>query len=95
VYPKAAMSVDGLKEGDSPSFMYLVSAARGLNNPEDPTQQSWGGQFVRSGTTNHWVDGTESSTISNWKSQYQAEFAQRADWMLPVSTGQSPSFKPI
>jgi len=93
VYPKAAMSVDGLKEGDSPSFMYLVSAARGLNNPEDPTQQSWGGQFVRSGTTNHWVDGTESSTISNWKSQYQAEFAQRADWMLPVSTGQSPSFK--
>jgi len=87
------MSVDGLKEGDTPSFLYLVSAAHGMNNPEDPTQQSWGGQYVRSGTTNHWVDGTGGLTISKWKSQYQAEFAQRADWMLPVSTGQSPSFK--
>lgn len=82
VYPSAAMGVDGLKEGDSPSFMYLVSAAHGMNDPEDPTQPNWGGQYVRSGITNHWVDGTEATTISKWKSQYQAEFAQRADWML-------------
>lgn len=82
IYPPAAMGVDGLKEGDTPSFLYLVSAAHGMNNPEDPTQQSWGGQYVRSGTTNHWFDGTGGTTISKWKSQYQAEFAQRADWML-------------
>jgi hypothetical protein len=82
VYPPAAMGVDGLKEGDSPSFLYLVSAAHGMNNPEDPSQESWGGQYVRSGITNHWIDGIGGSTISKWKSQYQAEFAQRADWMV-------------
>lgn len=82
IYPPAAMGVDGLKEGDSPSFMYLVSANRGLNDPENPAQASWGGQYVRSGTTNHWIDGVGSSTISRWKSQYQADFALRANWML-------------
>jgi len=25
-------------EGDSPSFLYLVSVNKGINNPEDPTQ---------------------------------------------------------
>lgn len=82
VYPLAAMSVDGIKEGDSPSFMYLISAVLGLNNPENPTQESWGGQYVRSGSTNHWVDGPGAFSISKWKTQYQADFAKRADWML-------------
>jgi hypothetical protein len=82
IYPKAAMGVDGLKEGDSPSFMYLISAVHGLNNPEDPSQESWGGQYVRSGATNHWVDGVGGSSISKWETQYQAEFALRASWML-------------
>jgi hypothetical protein len=45
IYPIAAMGVDGLKEGDSPSFMYLVSASFGLNDAEDPSQESWGGQY--------------------------------------------------
>jgi len=82
IYPPAAMGVDGLKEGDSPSFMYLVSAVNGLNNPEYPSQESWGGQFVRLVSTNHWVDGLGKSTISKWKAEYQADFAKRADWML-------------
>jgi len=81
-YPPAAMGVDGMKEGDSPSFMYLVSAAKGMNNLEDPTQSSWGGQYVRSGTTNHWIDGPGTSSIRKWESQYQADFAKRAEWML-------------
>jgi len=82
IYPPAAMGVDGLKEGDSPSFMYLVSSVYGLNNPEDPSQENWGGQFVRSGLTNHWIDGPGKSTISKWKANYQNDFARRADWML-------------
>ncbi len=92
VYPPAAMGVDGLKEGDSPSFMYLVSAAHGMNNPEDPGQESWGGRYVRSGTTSHWIDGPGTISISKWKSQYQAEFAQRADWMIRTDL-RSVSFK--
>jgi hypothetical protein len=83
IYPITAMGVDGLKEGDSPSFMYLVSAAYGMNNSEDPSQESWGGQYVRVGATNHWVDGAGESTISKWKAEYQADFAKRAKWMLP------------
>ncbi len=94
VYPPAAMGVDGLKEGDTPSFLYLVSAAHGMNDPEDPSQESWGGQYVRVDSTNHWVDGPGQSSISRWKSQYQAEFAERADWMMPRSTGVKTSFKP-
>lgn len=83
VYPKYwAEGTVGLKEGDTPSFLYLVSAARGMNNPEDPTQESWGGQYVRLGTTHHWVDGPGSTSISKWKSQYQADFALRANWMI-------------
>jgi hypothetical protein len=81
-YPPAAMGVDGMKEGDSPSFMYVLSAAKGMNNPEVPTQSSWGGQYIRSGSTNHWIDGPGTSSISKWKSQYQADFAKRAEWML-------------
>lgn len=83
VYPTAAMGVDGLKEGDTPSFLYLVSAAHGMNNPEDPTQESWGGTYTRVGSTNHWIDGIGGSGIFKWKSAYQAEFALRANWMLP------------
>ena len=86
------MGVDGLKEGDSPSFLYLVSAAHGMNNPDDPGQESWGGQYVRSGATSHWIDGPGTSSISKWKSQYQAEFAQRANWMI-IKDLRSSSFK--
>lgn len=32
-------------EGDSPSFLYLLSGVFGLNDPNDPTQGSWGSMF--------------------------------------------------
>ena len=47
IYPPKAMGGPGVIEGDSPAFMYLVSANRGINDPEYPTQPSWGGQYVR------------------------------------------------
>ncbi|MBN1973089.1 MAG: DUF1593 domain-containing protein [Sedimentisphaerales bacterium] len=82
VYPHEGIGCTGVCEGDSPSFLHLVSANRGLNNPEDPTQESWGGQFKRDGTTNHYVDGPGRSTISKWRKDYQKEFAERADWCI-------------
>lgn len=36
---------DGGGEGDTPAFLYLVSAVHGLNDPLVPTQGSWGNQF--------------------------------------------------
>ena len=81
VYPPAGIGCPGVCEGDSPSFLHLVSAVRGLNNPEDPTQPSWGGQFKRDGTTRHYVDGPGRSSVSKWRAEVQGDFAQRADWM--------------
>jgi hypothetical protein len=34
-------------EGDTPAFLYLLSAKFGLNDPLDPTQGSWGSMFNR------------------------------------------------
>lgn len=82
-YPLSAIGVNGVKEGDSPSFMYLVSASLKKNDSEDPSDESWGGQFIRSGKTNHWIDGPGATSISKWKKEYQDDFAKRADWMLP------------
>ncbi|GET31319.1 hypothetical protein PbJCM13498_01820 [Prolixibacter bellariivorans] len=87
VYPKSGWDPKSLgqKEGDSPSFLYLVSAVNGLNNPENPSEPSWGGQFVRPDSTkNHWFDDPAGpKTVYRWRSQVQADFALRATWMLP------------
>ena len=83
IYPPKAVAGQGVIEGDSPAFLYLVSANRGINDPEDPTQPSWGGQYVRQGSTKHYVDGLGGETIRKWRTDFQAEFKERADWMLP------------
>jgi hypothetical protein len=82
VYPHEGMGCTGVCEGDSPAFLWLVSANRGLNDPDDPTQESWGGQFKKDGAKNHYVDGPGGSSISKWRDEYQKEFAQRADWCV-------------
>jgi hypothetical protein len=84
-YPPAGIGCSGVCEGDSPSFLHLVSAVHGLNNPEDPTQESWGGQFRRDGATNHYVDGPGGSSISKWRPDCQAEFQERADWCVDTT----------
>jgi len=83
IYPPKAIAGSGVIEGDSPSFLYLVSANKGLNNPEDPTQPSWGGQYIRVDGTNHYVDGLGKTTISKWSKDFQADFQKRANLMLP------------
>ena len=82
IYPPKAIAGPGVIEGDSPAFLYLVSANRGINNPEDPTQPSWGGQYVQKDGTNHYIDGPGPSTISKWKKDFQTEFKKRAEWCI-------------
>lgn len=82
VYPHEGMGCTGVCEGDSPSFLHLVSANRGINNPEIPTQAGWGGQYVRKGNTNHYVDGSGGLSIAHWRKNYQKEFEERADWCI-------------
>ncbi|MEQ8683312.1 MAG: DUF1593 domain-containing protein, partial [Cyclobacteriaceae bacterium] len=88
VYPHEGMGCTGVCEGDSPAFMHLISANRGINDPEDPTQPSWGGQFVRVAGTNHYVDGPGKSSISKWRKDYQKEFQERADWCVKPKSKQ-------
>ena len=48
-YPRSGWdpAVPGVWEGDSPSFLHLISGLRGINDPEQPDQSGWGGQFVQ------------------------------------------------
>jgi len=80
IYPEEGIGCTGVCEGDSPAFLWLISANRGMNDPDDPTQESWGGQFRRVPNTNHFVDGPGPISISKWRKAFQEEFAQRADW---------------
>ncbi len=85
-YPESGANprTPGVIEGDSPSFLHLVSAVRGLNNPERPDQAGWGGRFVRRDPSrNHWFDDPAGGeTIWRWRPEVQQDFARRADWML-------------
>ena len=85
-YPRSGFNPNnpGQQEGDTPSFLYLVSAVRGMNDPERPDQESWGGQFVRRyPAKNHWFDGPGPRSVSKWRAEAQEDFARRAEWMLP------------
>lgn len=73
-----------MQEGDTPTFLHLASAIRGMNDPEKPDQDSWGGRYIRRDINkNHWFDGPDASSVSRWLEDIQADFAKRADWMLP------------
>jgi hypothetical protein len=46
VFPVANWPKNSLKEGDSPSLLYLLSPVLGhVGDVDDPTRESWGGQF--------------------------------------------------
>ena len=86
VYPQSGFNPNspGMQEGDTPSFLYLISSVNGMNNRENPDQESWGGQYKqRDPARNHWYDGTGPSSVSKWLPEIQRDFAKRADWMNP------------
>lgn len=76
--------VSGVKEGDTPSFLYLIPC--GLGNPERPSWGSWGGRFDGDDKQYHdaadWFNGEQSilATVAKWRPAYQADFAARMDW---------------
>lgn len=84
-YPPSGVNpkTPGVQEGDTPSFLHLVSAARGLNDPEKPDQNGWGGKFLRPNSSrNHWVDDPAGGeTVWRWREEVQKDFARRAKWM--------------
>jgi len=86
-YPKSGWdpAVPGVWEGDSPSFLHIISGLRGVNDPEQPGQGGWGGKFVQSDSTrNHWFDDPMGpKAVYMWRKVVQEDFAQRTKWMIP------------
>ncbi|MGG1515618.1 nucleoside hydrolase-like domain-containing protein [Paenibacillus oryzisoli] len=98
-------SVKGIKEGDSPSFLYLIP--NGLGVPERPDWGGWGGRFVQAEgmPSRHYFDAEESapahehehaaywSSVYRWREAYQRSFQARMDWcVLPP---EQANYEPI
>jgi hypothetical protein len=67
-----------LKEGDSPSMLYLL----GPGKPDDPTAESWGGQFRhfdRARFPNYFVD-LDVAQQDNWATVSKHRVAFLTDW---------------
>lgn len=76
---------DGMKEGDSPSFMGLI--ANGLNVPEKPEWGGWGGRYRLLNQQLYidvpdFMDGTlnERHTVARWRPAFQRDFMARVRW---------------
>lgn len=84
-YPRSGVNpkTPGVQEGDTPSFLHLVSGLRGVNDPEKPDQDGWGGKFRRvDAKRNHWIDDPAGgATVYRWRDEVQKDFARRAEWM--------------
>jgi hypothetical protein len=73
-------------EGDTPAFLYLISAALGLNDPADPTMGSWGtmfkkmeGPFPDQYFSTCQVDVNE---LLRWAPDAKSSFMNRLQWSL-------------
>lgn len=79
---------DGGGEGDTPSFLYLISAVKGLNDPLDPTQGSWGNMFYSMGEPfpenyYHTCPG-DNSELNRWIDDATNSFMARLQWSVKV-----------
>jgi len=92
VYPAKAAGKAGVKEGDTPSFFYVLPD--GLSDPEHPEWGNWGGRFQRSGRGNEYVPAEDQMkgrrdmlyTIHRWRRAYQNAFEARMDWCVKPYT---------
>lgn len=79
------LKAGSIKMGDTPTVAWLL-----YGTPEDPTRESWGGQFIKKpGRPNWWTDHpapelTESGkpgarTVNKWRVDYLRHFQKRMD----------------
>ncbi|HPE74666.1 MAG TPA: DUF1593 domain-containing protein [Draconibacterium sp.] len=86
-YPLNGAGTDGLKEGDSPSFLGLI--CNGLNFPDKPEWGGWGGRYrlLKKNLfidAQDFLDGTlnERHTVARWRPAFQRDFMSRLDWCV-------------
>jgi hypothetical protein len=88
-FPVAAWPDGTLKEGDSPTMLFLLSPAiAGLGNIDDPTQENWGGQYQLADAEqfpNYYVDLNSppdvcQRTINKWRKDFLSDWEKRWQW---------------
>lgn len=101
IWTRTLGRVRGIKEGDTPSFLWLVP--NGLGDLGRPELGSWGGRFDRRGTGGELVDVADAdldttgdpdprmATVYRWREAFQNDFAARLDWCVrPVGEANHP-----
>lgn len=88
-FPVATWPEGALKEGDSPTLLYLLSPRLGgVGDVDDPTQESWGGRFRRPHPKrypNYYCDldadsETCQATINKWRVAFLSVWKERWGW---------------
>lgn len=88
-FPLATSPEGTLKEGDSPSLLYLLSPVlAGIGHIDDPTRESWGGRFKKADPErfpNYYIDIDATpeecqATINKWRVQFMSHWKMRWDW---------------
>ena len=76
---------DGMKEGDSPSFLGLIG--NGLNVPDHPEWGGWGGRYRLLFNQLYidapdFMEGTlnERHGVARWRTAFQSDFMGRVKW---------------
>jgi hypothetical protein len=85
-FPLATWPEGTLKEGDTPTFLYLLGpVVAGVGDVDDPTVESWGGRFQRPFPDLYPNYATDldlpaeacQATISKWRRDYLGDWAAR------------------
>lgn len=88
IYPAKASGKAGVKEGDTPAFLYVL--LNGLSDPEHPEWGNWGGRFKRGAAGSEFVSAPDLRAgasdllypVHRWRAAYQHSFEARMDWCV-------------
>ncbi len=73
-------------EGDTPAFLYLISAHLGLNDPENPAHGSWGSLFRPMGSPfppNYYTTcGLDLNHLLRWSDATTSSFLNRLNYSI-------------
>jgi hypothetical protein len=77
-------------EGDTPAFLYLISASLGLNDPKQPSQGSWGTRFQAMPSSYprgyYTTCGVPQSELERWIPDAKNSFLARMKWATQPPT---------
>jgi hypothetical protein len=91
-----AMNYDHGGEGDTPAFLYLLSASLGLNDPLQPSQGSWGSRFVPMPASYpagyYSTCGVPQTEVDRWIPDAKNSFMARMKWAThsPLQVNHAP-----